>query len=149
MTSSERTLRAMRTQLQFELAQIVVDVARATQLSTSAEHAVSTFARQCESCVSELRAAMDRSHLNPALLEALRCVHRLQRAALRESETKLAAARLHEQRTRDELAAARNRELSLERAWRSELRKQLQKRQTLEFAVADDLWLQRSRRRLA
>jgi len=145
MTTSERTLRAMRTQLQFELVQIAAEVARATELSTRAEHVVSAFARQCDSCVAELRAAMDRPQLNPALLDALRRLHRLQRVALRESETKLATARLHEQRAREALAEARNRELSLERALRSELREQLRIRQTLEFAVADDLWLQRRR----
>jgi DNA repair ATPase RecN len=136
----------MRTNLQFELAQIAAKVAHATQLSTRAEHAVSAFARQCESCVAELRAAMDRSQLDPALLGALRRLHRLQRAALRESQTKLAAAQLYEESARQEWAEARNRELSLERALRSEQRKQRQMQQTLEFAVVDDLWLQRRRR---
>jgi len=148
MTRSEQTLQAMRTQLQFDLVQIAANVAQATQLSTRAEHSVKALARQCDSCVAELRTAMDRSQLNPALLDALRRLHRLQRAALRESQTKLAAAQLYERRAREELAEARNRELSLERALRSERRKQLQNRRTIEFAVADDLWLQR-RRRLA
>ena len=149
MTRGERTLRAMRTQLQFELAQIAAKVAQATDRSTRAEHAVTAFGRQCDSCVAELRAAMDRSQLNPALLETLRRLHRLQRAALRESQTTLAAARLHEQRAREELAEARNRELSVERALRSEQRKQLLAQQTLEFAVADDLWLERTWRQVS
>jgi hypothetical protein len=142
MRSSEPALRAVRTQVQFELAEAAAKVAHAATVCAEAQEQVTALRQRCECAAEELRDAMGRSKINPALLATMRRVHRLETAALQDWQRRLAAAAEREQQARAELAGIRNRERSLERALRAEVRKQDLLEQTREMLAVDDLWLQ-------
>lgn len=142
MTSDDSALRAVRTQVQFELAQTAAEVAEAATISAHTQRQVVTLTQRCESSARELRGAMARSRLNPALLDAMRRLYQIEQRALYDWETRLTQARHREEQARTALAGVRNRERSLERALLAERRKQQLKRQALEIIQADDMWLQ-------
>ena len=142
MRSSEPALRAVRTQVQFELAEAAAKVAQAAALCAEAQEHVTALRQRCECAAGELRDAMGRSKINPALLAAMRRVHRLEAGALRDWQGRLATAEEREQQARAGLAEVRNRERSLDRALQAEVRKQDLLGQTREMLAVDDLWLQ-------
>jgi len=146
VNSSERALRALRTQVQFELAQAGMRVAQAAALSAGVQRRVDTLTQAREAAARELRAAMHRPQVNPALLAEMRKLYLAEQHALHDSASRLAAARQLEQRARDELAGVRNRDRSLERGLQAEQRNQQLKQRGLEGAQVDDLWLQHARR---
>lgn len=144
MTPDERALHALRIQLQFEMLQAGAEVAHATTVSSRAQQQVAELTQCCESIVSELRNAMQRVQINPALLDAMRRLYRAERQSLQVAEVRLRAAREHEQRLRAALTGLRNRERSLERALQAERRKGFLKQQAIEIVRADDMWMQRA-----
>ncbi|HET9446850.1 MAG TPA: hypothetical protein VFO35_11350 [Steroidobacteraceae bacterium] len=148
MRSSEPALRAVRTQVQFELAEAAALVAAAAAQTAEAFEQVSTFKRHCAEAAEQLRSALARNAINPPLLAAMRRVHRRDAQALQEFQSSLAAAQEREQQARAALADVRNRERSLDRALHAELRKQQLEQQAREMLDVDDLWLQHARREL-
>ena len=117
---------------QFELARTSGQVAEATTLRARNEREVSDSTQRCESIAAELRIAANRRLPNPALLNAMRGLYRMERQILNDSQGRLATAQQREQRARAALAAMRNRERSLERLLRAE---RPQKIRTLDLAA--------------
>lgn len=142
MTTNEKALHAMRTQVQFEILEAAAEVSQAMTLATRTQQEVNVCLRSCESAVHELRNVMGRSQVNPALLIAMRRLHQGERAALREAQARLVTAQQREEQTRSVLTDARNRERSLERALRAERHKLRLQQQAQDIVQADDLWLQ-------
>lgn len=142
MTSAERVLGVLRTQAQFELAEIAAKVAAAAAISAAAERQVTTVARSCTALEIELRMCVSRQPINSSLIDSMYRLYQVDRQLLRESQLRLATARQDEQRLRTAMAGARNRERSLERALDTERRKEDLKQQARDAILADDLWLQ-------
>jgi hypothetical protein len=141
MTTPEQSLRAVRTLVQFDLAQSGAQVAEATTLSARAENEVTTATTRCEAAASGLRSATARSLVNPALLDAMHRLFRSERRTLNESQSRLAAAQEREERARAALADLRNRERSLDRALKADRQQRQLKQAALEISRADDMWL--------
>jgi chromosome segregation ATPase len=146
MNSAEPALRTLRSQVHFELVQAAADLAQASERTARASSRVEDLQRRAEVLLRELRQVLARTPLNAALLDALRCGHRVDQAELREWETRRIAARLHEQQLREALADLRNQDRSLERALQAEQRKQQARAQARDLVQADELWLQHSLR---
>ncbi len=144
MTPQERALQAMRCLVRFEVAMSGAEAAAATLFSARAHRELAAAAQRCETSEQALRALMLRSEVNPALLDNSRRLFRAQRMSHQECRTRLEIAEAREHRAREDLANQRNQEQSLERALDDERRTRRQKRQLLEFSVADDLWLQQA-----
>jgi hypothetical protein len=142
MTPSERTLRALRVLVQFEIAEAAGSVARATRVRDRAQSLVNTLAERCASAADGLRAAEGEARMNPKLIGAIHRILRLESIALRESRVCFDAASLRERQARAALAGVRNRERSLERALSAERRKQRLAWQAREAILDDELWLQ-------
>lgn len=146
MSSSESALRAVRTQVQFELAEAAAGVAREGAKRVEAHEQVVAIERRCDRAAYELRGAMNRALINPALLAAMRGIYLQETEALQDWQARLATAQEREQEARAALADVRNRERSLDRAVRTEQRKRALQEQTREMIDVDELWLQHSRR---
>ncbi len=141
MSASEATLAVLQTQVQFEVAQSAAEVVRASALTARAQQQTTRSADHCEAFARELRAAMEGSRVNPALLDAMRRIYRIGQLELHEWQTRLHEAQQRERQARTALADLRNRERSLERARQAERRKRQLKEQTLEFTRYDEMWL--------
>jgi DNA repair ATPase RecN len=141
MTTPERALRAVRSLVQFDLAQSGAQVAEAMALSARAQHEVTTATRRCEAAASGLRDAGARSPINPALLDAMHHLFRSEQRTLNDFRSRLAAAKEAEDRARTALAGLRNRERSLERALQVERQQRQLKQAALDISRADDMWL--------
>lgn len=148
MRSNEPALRAVRTQLQFELVQSAAEVAQAATLSAGAKDEVTTFKHRCESAAHELRVGMGRARVNPALLAAMRRMYHAEQLALRRSQAQLDTAEEREQQARSVLAGLRNQERSLDRALQAERHKRRLRQQAIDMVAADDIWLQHAWREL-
>ena len=142
MTSNERALRAVRAQVQFELVQAGAEVAQAATLAAEAQQEVAALTQNCESATHELRDAMGRPRINPALIDAMHRLYQVEYHRLQHAQGRLTTAQQREEQARTALAGLRNRERSLERALQAERRKQQLKQQAIEVLRADDLWLQ-------
>ena len=146
MSRTEVALRAIRTQIQFDMVQAAADVAQAAAELSGAQGRVAELTRRCESFGRELTGIIARPAVNPALLNAVwRCL-RVQRTDLGEWRRRRAEALRREQDLRSTLADLRNRERSLERALKEERRERQASRQALETIRADEIWLQHSLR---
>jgi hypothetical protein len=144
MNSPEPTLRTLRSQVQFELAQAAAEVAQAAERAARASSRVESLQRRAEILLRELRQVLTRTPLNAALLDAMRRGHRVDQAELREWQSRRMAAQQHEQQVREAFAGLRNQERSLQRALQVEHRKQQARIQARDLAQADKLWLQHS-----
>lgn len=148
MNSNERTLRAVRTQVQFELAQVAAEVALAAKAGDRMQHQVTALSQRCDLAATELRSVTKRSQINLALVDAMHRLYHVEQNRLRDSQAQLAAAQQREEQARAAMAGVRNRERSLERALQAERRKEQQRQQALEIIQADDMWLQHAWREL-
>jgi len=144
MASTKSSLRVIRTQVQFELAEVAAKVAAAAAASARAQREFGIFERRCADTALQLRKTMNRTPIDLALLKALRSVYRNDYPALRDARQTLSAAEEREQAERDVLTDLRSRDRSLERATRAEQRRREAQRQIVEMAQADALWLQRA-----
>lgn len=144
MNSDESALRALRTQVHFDLAQTGAQVAHATQLSATAKNQVVSFTQCQENTASELRRVMMQMPINPALLDAMRDLHDVELRGLRDAKTRFATAEQKEHEARVALADLRSRDRALERALHAVLRKQQLKQEVKASIDADDLWLQQN-----
>ena len=142
MTTPERALRAVRSLVQFDLAQSGAEVAEAMALSARAQHEVATATRRCEAAASGLRDAGARSPINPALLDAMHHLFRSEQRTLNDFRSRLAAAQDVEDRARAALVSLRNQERSLDRALQMERQHRQLKQAALDVSRADDMWLQ-------
>jgi hypothetical protein len=142
MNSNERTLRAVGTQVDFELAQAGAEVARSAALCATAQQQVDTLVRRCESATREMRRVQDRSAINPALFATVHRLLNVELHALDGAQTQLAGLTEREQRARQVLADVRNRGRAVQRAIEAEQRSQRMKQQARDFIISDDLWLQ-------
>ena len=149
MSTPEPALRAIRSQVQFELVQAAAEVAQAAGLTARTGDRVMSLQRRADAFLRELRQIMARPQLNAALLDTMRRCHRIEQSELRECQTRLLAARQHEQQARAALADLRNRDRSLDRALRAERHKRQLRIQALEIIRADELWLQHSLREVS
>ena len=149
MKRAETTLRALRSQVQFELAQAAADVARAAGVSARTSQREATLERRAASLLVELRQIQGRAHLNAPLLDTMFRWRRREQVELREWQEHARRAREDEQRLRDALAALRNQERSLERALHAERRRQTLRADAAAAFRADELWLQHSVREVA
>lgn len=149
MSSIETTLRALRTQVGFELVEAAAEVITARDLSAGAQGHVSSQLHRTESFMRRLREIGARPQPNAALYLAVRQCCRAEEQALREWRIRLADAQQRERRARSALAELRNKERSLERALHAERRKRQRRVSSLEMIRADELWLQHSLRERA
>ena len=143
MNSSERTLRAVRTLVQFDLAQRGADVAQAAALCAGAKREMNAVTQRCNSAMREMRSVQERSAIDPALFAAVHALLSIERHELRESQTRLVELTEREQQARAALADVRNRDRSVERALQAEQREQRLEQQVQDILRADDMWLQR------
>ena len=143
-TARERALLALRSVLRFEVAAAGAEAAAAMLFSVRSGRELAAVMQCCESSERAVQALMLRPEINPALLAASRHLIRAQRTSLQGCRTQHEIALEQEERAREALTNQRNRERSLERALESERRARLQKQQSLEFSMVDDLWLQQA-----
>ncbi|HEY5760116.1 MAG TPA: hypothetical protein VIU34_30045 [Steroidobacter sp.] len=146
MRSSNRALSAVHALAQFELIEVAEETALAVKARTQAQGHVDLLTQQCHASVSELRAAMSRQQVNPALIQQMRRLYRAEQLALAEWRSRLIEAQQREEQAYTALGRVRNRERSMERAMQAERHRQQLKRQMLEIALADELWLQQRSR---
>jgi hypothetical protein len=116
MKPLERALQALRTLVQFEVAQTGAEVARLAEISARARRETEDLERRCEATAQQLRAALQRPPIDPASFVATRKLYKAQRLSLFDSRVWLKSALEDEQNARDMLAELRNRERSLDRA---------------------------------
>jgi isoaspartyl peptidase/L-asparaginase-like protein (Ntn-hydrolase superfamily) len=145
MKSSEPTLRAIRAQVQFELAQAAAEVAQAAAITASVQQQVNLAAGRYESVARELQAIMGSSRINPPQLAAMQRMFHSEHVLLQGYQKELAAAEQREHQARSVLASLRNRERSLERALQAEQHRRKLKELAQDMLVADDMWLQQPR----
>jgi hypothetical protein len=146
VTSNEPVLRAVRTQVQFELAQAAAEVADATARSGQARQQAAALAQRCDAVARGIRDAMNEEPMNPALLQAMRRAYHSEHIALRDWQARLSVAGQREEQARIVLAGLRNRDRSLERALQAERVKRDRRRQAQEMVLADETWLQHTSR---
>jgi hypothetical protein len=149
VNSNERALRAVRTQVQFEVAEMAARVASAAMHTARKQRQENVLTLRCESIANEVRTGLSRPSTNPALIEAMQRLYHDDCRRLQQAQALLAVAQEREQQVRTGLAGVRNRERSLERAMNAERRKERLKQQALEVSRADDLWLQHAGRQLS
>lgn len=142
MSSIEPALRAVRSQVQFELTEVAAQVAQASDRTERAQSEMSVCKHRCLAAAEGLRTATGRARINPPLLQAMSRIHHSEQLLLRQCEEQLSFAQREEEQARNRLAELRNRERSLDRALLAERRKRKLKEQAIEMIVADDLWLQ-------
>jgi hypothetical protein len=148
MSSIEATLKAVGTTVQFEIVEVIAQVSQAAAVAACAQDEVNSLKQHCTSVASELRVAMGRSQVNPALVEAMHRLYRVGHERLLHAQAGLAAAQERERHVRTRLAALRNSERSLERLLKAERRRRDLDQQARETVEADDIWLQRVQRSL-
>src|SRR6266404_2038459 len=110
MASTESSLRVIRTQVQFELAEVAAKVAAAAAASARAQREFGIFERRCADTAWQLRKTMNRTPIDLALLKALRSVYRNDYATLRDTRQTLSAAEEREQAERAVLTDLRSRD---------------------------------------
>ncbi len=142
MNSTERTLRAVRTQVQFHLAQTAAEVAQAAALCVAAQRRVDALSERCQSAARATHTAQARVAIDPALLAAMHGLLNTEQHALHGARVQLEALTQREQQARSALAEVRNRDRSVERALKSAQRGQQLEQQAREMIRADDQWLQ-------
>lgn len=143
MADTASALRAVRTEVQFEVMQAIAEVAQATAHAEKIQSELSHLTLRCDHMASTLNGAMRRPQLNPAMIETLRRLYQTDYQTLSDVKGRLTEARQQEQQARSALAALRNRERSLDRALKAEQRKQESRREVVQMENADDMWLQR------
>jgi len=146
MSSTERTLHALRLQAQFQLVEASTECAHALAVSRHLQNQVEALSERGEMVAHELRALMHRESINPALLSSLRDLHRTAQGGLLDASLRLAVAQGSEEVSRDRLAAARHLDRSLEKGQQLERLRHHRFQQSREGRQADDLWLQFNRR---
>jgi hypothetical protein len=142
MNSIELPLRAVRTQVQFEIVAAADAVAQAAAEATRAQRRVKASSRRCDVLAGALRTALGRSHLNPTLLGTMRRLFHVEHVSLQQRRATFEDAQRREQHERGALAELRNRERSLDRALQAERRCRQLAQRAREVRIADDLWLQ-------
>lgn len=142
MPSSRSPLAVVRTQVQFELVEIVAAVAGAAATTARVQQRVQGSQSRRDAIGNQLRAAGSRTRIDPALLGTMRRMYHAECATLRELQAQLEAARQREQEQRSALADVRNRERALDRALQAERQREQLRLRALEMTIADDLWLQ-------
>jgi hypothetical protein len=142
MSKSERTLLALHALTRFEMVEAASKVAQSIERRKETQLQVDVLVERCKRTAAELRDAMRREQVNPALIGAMHRFYGREHHSLREWREHLASAQQYEQQVTLALAHVRNRERSLERAMQAERRKQQLRRDALENVRADDLWLQ-------
>lgn len=142
MSKSERTLLALHALTRFEMVEAASKVAQSIERRKEAQLQVDALIERCKRTAAELRDAMKREQVNPALVGAMHRYYGREHHVLREWRAQLASAQEYEQHATLALAHVRNRERSLERAMQAERRKQQLQRDAIENVRADDLWLQ-------
>lgn len=146
MRSGERALSAVHALTQFELIEVAEETALAVAGRTQAQEQVDMLTQHCDASASELREALGRQRVNPALIQQMRRLYRAEQLALAEWRSRLVDAQQREEQAYTALGRVRNRERSMERAVQAERHRQQLKRQMLEIALADELWLQQRSR---
>ena len=142
MKSNEPALRAVRAQVQFDIVAVGAEVAAAAARSARELRQHTALTKRCDGIVRELRRAVRRQRINPALLDAMGRLYQVERGALQETDSRLAAAAQREQQIRGVLVELRSRERALDRALQMERRKQSVRQHALECTRLDDSWLQ-------
>lgn len=142
MKSTERALRAVRVQLQFELAQAAAQVASAAAIHAERQTVVNGLVKHSEAVSTELRGALRQEPINPALLTTMYRICRSEHRAVQEARAQAEEAQQREQQARDFLTSVRNQDRSVERALQAERRRQQLQAQASEIQGADDSWLQ-------
>jgi hypothetical protein len=142
MRSNERALRALRAQVQFELAESAAEFARTVAIAIRAEEEASVAEHRRDIAADQVRSVMSRAQVNPPLLDTMRRLYHGEQRTTHECQKRLKAAQEREQDACTALAEVRNRERSLERALEAERRGQQLASATREILEGDDLWLQ-------
>jgi hypothetical protein len=149
LSSHERALRTVLSQVQFEIAQAAARVAESALLAAKARKIVDDLADRCTLVARELRRSMASNAVNPAQLAIVQRLYQFEAAALESWQRRQRDALRVEDERRLELAQLRHRDRSLQRALGGELQRQANEAQRAEFAEADDLWAQRTGRAVA
>lgn len=143
MNSTERALRALRVQVQFELAQTAAQVAAAAAIHAGRQRRVNALVKHSDAVSTELSGALRQQPMNPALLVTMRRMYRSEHQALQEARAQAEEAQHREQQARELLTSVRNQDRSLERAVQAERRRRQQRARAIEIDRADESWLQR------
>jgi hypothetical protein len=149
MRPPDRALRALLSQVQFEIVRTAAEVVQAAGITARAASRVEALERRADTFLLELRQISSRPRLNAALLDTMRRCHRAEQTELRDWQVRRRTAWQQEQQVREALAGLRHQERSLERALQAERRKRELRVQALDMIRADELWLQHSMRESA
>jgi hypothetical protein len=142
MTKSSSALEMLRLKTRYEFFVAAADAARAIAAVKEAEQQALAEARRVDAHSHELRDALTRTAMNPALIQALQTIQRAAQASLHTCLSRHQAVSEHEEQMRQALAELRNTERSLERAVQAQRRNRQLESQTREMAVVDDMWSQ-------
>jgi hypothetical protein len=144
MTSTERALRTMRIQVQFELAAAAREVTIAVRRVEEADRNARSCTSRRERIMVALGRAMQRADFNPALSATLRREYDFAARAQATWDSHCAVERHKEAEARSVLAALRHRERGFARSIAAEQHKQALQRQCAEHLLIDELWLHRT-----
>jgi hypothetical protein len=143
MSSCNATLQLLLTQVQFELVEAAAKVAKSSQATAASEDEAVLAQVRSQNAASQLRAAMMRSRINPALLTRMRHIYLREHRQLHDSQARNKAAKQCEEQAWEALSELRNRERSLERVLQERARQDGLRQQAIESVQADELWLSR------
>ena len=145
MSPTERTLRTLHTQIEFEMLQAAATAAQATARVNDLQTEVLAGTRSCKATALGLNAALQRPLLNPALLIDVHRAYWRQSSDVLLHREQLSQVFVSEDLARKELHRLQVELRALEQMQRNESKKVRALHEALEAVRADDLWLQRAR----
>ncbi len=146
MKSVEYTLRALRTLVEFDLAEAGRDLSQAVVAARTEQEQVTDSSIRCSATVWDVRRAMRRRPANLELAVALHRLYRRQCSDLDQANGRLQAAQEREAQMRDGVHARLMREKLLTRMVRRHAQADRSIRESQEHKLIEDSWLRAKRR---
>jgi hypothetical protein len=143
----ENTLRALKTLVEFDLAEAGRDLSQATLEARAEQEQVTDSSIRCAATVRDVRRAMRQGPANPELVGALHRLYRHQCTDLDEAKARLHAAQEREARLREAVNARLMREKLLVRMLRRRAEVGRAILESQQHKLLEDAWLQANRRR--
>lgn len=146
MTSMERALKTLGSQLQFKMVVAMIDVSAAVERVRIARSGTELARSRCDRSADELREVTHRPVTNLALINVVREMHERDVVTCALWDSRLQATQESEGEVRTVLTALRNQDETVRRGLKGELAKLRWKRAVLDASIVDELWLQRAAR---
>ena len=146
LTSSERALAGLQSQVRFDLAQASIAAAKATELALESTQELREARARHDAVVKELRQPRRAQTLDPVHHEAMQRLHRLESAGVAVAKRRFADAHDEQARAVSRVADLQFRDHALDRALEVERRRRRREELAREQSWIDDRFLQSSRR---